>query len=138
MGEIFNYFLLFIRYLILHHWFLRIWRFGNGAVAAGRMEQAGVVFNELGEQTALPGSFDIYTFADWLFHHNTPENALTALRFYAAHYPRGTELDRVHLLMGLIQLQHYGRKVAARAARRATSRMLLRHCRSKASNRSKA
>jgi len=87
----------------------------HAAVHMGRLEEAAHAFSRLArEGGAPPLPDDVFALGRWLYENEFAHDAAAVLRYYVANYPRGDDLDRVHLALGVL----LGRRLAQPAAAR--------------------
>ena len=84
------------------------------AVEEGRMVDAGIAFRDAVQPpNPPPPPAATFKLAKWLFENAAFADASTVFRYYVAHYPRDSELDRAHLALGIMYART-GRLPAAR------------------------
>ena len=85
------------------------------AIGAGRMEDAAYAFARLARDGgAPPEPRDVFTLADWLYQNEFVRDAAAVFRYYIRNFPRGADLDRVHLGLGVLLSRRMGQGTAAR------------------------
>jgi TolA-binding protein len=83
-------------------------------VAQNRIEQAWDSWTRHSDSpTYRPAASDVFLLAAGLLHRRETELAEKALRAYLRGYPRGADLDQVHLALGMVA-RSKGRLLAAR------------------------
>jgi len=93
------------------------WR---GAFAAalreGRMRAAADSFAHLAadETAAPPDPLEVFRLGQWLYSQDQSSDAAAVFRYYIRHFPRGGDLDRAHLGLGLLLSRRLGQRMAAR------------------------
>jgi len=87
----------------------------HAAVHMGRMEDAAHAFSRLVREGGKPPmADDVFALGRWLYESDFAQDAAAVLRFYLANYPRGPDLDRAHLALGVMLARRLGQPVAAR------------------------
>jgi membrane associated rhomboid family serine protease len=72
-------------------------------VHAGQMEAAAHAFARLNREGGKPPAADaVFRLGQWLYAESFVQDAATVFRFYIKRYPRGNDLDRVHLGLGVL------------------------------------
>ncbi|MGH7161944.1 MAG: tetratricopeptide repeat protein, partial [Planctomycetota bacterium] len=56
----------------------------------------------------------VFTLGRWLYDNDFTRDAAAVFRYYVRAYPRGEDLDRVHLGLGILLSRRLGQKTAAR------------------------
>jgi membrane associated rhomboid family serine protease len=74
------------------------------ALQGGRMEEAAHAFARVArEGGAPPAAEDVFRLGQWLYEEQFARDAIAVFRFYMRQYPRGEDLDRVHLGAGILK-----------------------------------
>jgi len=85
------------------------------SIAAGRMEDAAHAFARLArEGGSAPAADDVFKLARWLYDQEFTPDAAAVFRYYVRNYPRGEDLDRVHLGLGILLARRLSQPSAAR------------------------
>jgi membrane associated rhomboid family serine protease len=85
------------------------------ALGAGRMEDAAYAFARIArEGGSPPHPPEVFALAEWLHNGGFARDAAAVFRYYIKNYPRGEDLDRVHLGLGALLGHRMGQKAAAR------------------------
>jgi len=72
-------------------------------IRAGQMDAAAHAFARLNREGGSPPSPDaVFRLAQWLYAESFVDDAATVFRYYIKRYPRGSDLDRVHLGIGVL------------------------------------
>ena len=87
----------------------------SAALEAGRMEDAAYAFARLAREGGRPPPpAHVFRLANWLYENGFARDAAAVFRFYLKSFPRGEDLDRVHLGLGMLLSRRMGQAVAAR------------------------
>jgi membrane associated rhomboid family serine protease len=87
----------------------------HGAVRMGRMEDAAHAFTRHAtEGGPPPAPDDVFALGRWLYENDFAQDAVAVFRYYISHYPRGDDLDRVHLGLGVLLARRLSQPAAAR------------------------
>jgi len=87
----------------------------HAAVQMGRMEEAAHAFTRhVTEGGAPPLPADVFALGRWLYEHGFSADAAAVFRYYLANFPRGEDLDRVHLGLGVLLSRMLAQPAAAR------------------------
>jgi len=85
------------------------------AIREGRMESAAHAFSRLQrEGGSRPPEHAVFRLARWLYDEGFSPDAVAVFQYYVKHYPRGEDLDRVHLGLGILFARRLERPAAAR------------------------
>lgn len=85
------------------------------AIHAGRMEDAAHAFARLNRKGGTPPSADsVFRLGQWLYAESFVHDAASVFRYYINRFPRGEDLDRVHLGLGVLLSRMLGNPAAAR------------------------
>ena len=85
------------------------------SVEAGRMEEAAHAFAQVVRGQGKPADAQAtFRLGNWLYTNSFIADAAAVFRYYVKHYPRGADLDRAHLGLGILLSRHLGQPVAAR------------------------
>jgi membrane associated rhomboid family serine protease len=85
------------------------------AVQQGRMEDAAYSFSLLvREGGTSPAAPDVFRLGYWLYENGFVPDTAAVFRYYIRTYPRGEDLDRVHLGLGILLARKLGQPTAAR------------------------
>jgi len=85
------------------------------AIRAGRMEEAANAFPAMAAEEGTPADpADVFQLGQWLYKRGYAAEASAVFRYYVRSYPTGTDLDRVHLGLGLLMSRRMGNPVGAR------------------------
>ncbi|MHC4816897.1 MAG: rhomboid family intramembrane serine protease [Planctomycetota bacterium] len=85
------------------------------AIQQGRMEDAAHAFSLLvREGGAPPAAADVFRLGRWLYENGFVPDTAAVFRYYIKSYPRGDDLDRVHLGLGILLARKLGQPTAAR------------------------
>ena len=85
------------------------------AIREGRMEDAAHAFSLLVREGGAPAAAsDVFQLGRWLYENNFGPDTAAVFRYYIKTYPRGSDLDRVHLGMGILLARKLGQPTAAR------------------------
>ena len=85
------------------------------AIEHTRMEEAVEAFARLlreGGTPPQPGH--VFTLGRWLYAHDYVADAAAVFRYYVRNFPRGDDLDRVHLGLGVLLSRRMGQPAPAR------------------------
>ena len=84
-------------------------------IRAGQMESAAHAFALLNREGGSPPSPDsVFRLAQWLYAESFVDDAASVFRYYLKRFPRGDDLDRVHLGLGVLLARRLGNPRAAR------------------------
>ena len=87
----------------------------ESAIQAGRMEDAAHAFARINRKGGSPPAADsVFRLAQWLYAESFVHDAASVFRYYVKRYPRGEDLDRVHLGLGVLLSRMLGNPAAAR------------------------
>jgi membrane associated rhomboid family serine protease len=87
----------------------------GAAIQQGRMEDAAHSFSLLvREGGAPPAAADVFRLGRWLYENGFVPDTAAVFRYYIKSYPRGEDLDRVHLGLGILLARKLGQPTAAR------------------------
>lgn len=85
------------------------------AVREGRFEEAAHAFSRhVQEGGTPPDAADVFRLGQWLYDHGYIPDSVAVFRYYLTSYPRGADLDRVHLGLGVLLMKRLGQPQAAR------------------------
>jgi hypothetical protein len=85
------------------------------AIRQGRMEDAAHSFSTLVREGGTPpAAGDVFQLGRWLYEQGFVPDTAAVFRFYIKSYPRGEDLDRVHLGLGILLARKLGQPTAAR------------------------
>lgn len=85
------------------------------AVAEGNMREAAQCFARVvREGGGRPDPAQVFELGRWLYDRGLVPDAAAVFRFYIRNYPRGADLDRVHLGLGILLARKMGHPVGAR------------------------
>lgn len=85
------------------------------AMRAGRMEDAAYEFAGIVREggTPPPPSL-VFALGNWLYENGFTRDAASVFRYYIRAFPRGPDLDRAHLGLGILLSRRLGQAAAAR------------------------
>jgi len=87
----------------------------GAAMQAGRMEDAAYAFARMArEGGSPPPPSQVFSLANWLYDNGFARDAAAVFRYYLKSFPRGEDLDRVHLGLGILLSRKMGQATAAR------------------------
>jgi len=87
----------------------------HAAVQMGRMEEAAHAFSrQVTEGGAPPPPEDVFALGRWLYESDFVPDAAAVFRYYLKSFPRGEDLDRVHLGLGVLLARRLSQPAAAR------------------------
>jgi len=88
----------------------------EAALRAGDLHAAADAFAHLAadEGAAPPDPLYVFRLGQGLYGENLASDAAAVFRYYIRHYPRGEDLDRAHLGLGLLLSRRLGQRMAAR------------------------
>ncbi|MHC4551024.1 MAG: rhomboid family intramembrane serine protease [Planctomycetota bacterium] len=85
------------------------------AIQQGRMEDAAHAFSRVvREGGAMPAPSDVFRLGNWLYENDFIPDTAAVFRYYVRNFPRGDDLDRVHLGLGILLARRLGQPAAAR------------------------
>jgi membrane associated rhomboid family serine protease len=85
------------------------------AVEHSQMEDAAHAFAALAREGGRPPNENaVFLLANWLYERGFTSDAAAVFRYYTKHYPRGGDLDRVNLGLGVLLSRRLGQPQAAR------------------------
>jgi membrane associated rhomboid family serine protease len=85
------------------------------AVRTGRMEDAAHAFARLAREGGRkPHPAPVFQLARWLYDNDFTSDAAAVFRYYLRAFPRGEDLDRVNLGLGVLLARRLGKPAAAR------------------------
>ncbi len=74
------------------------------AMRGGRMAEAAHAFARVArEGGATPAASDVFQLGQWLYDSSYARDAIAVFRYYMRQFPRGQDLDRVHLGAGILK-----------------------------------
>jgi membrane associated rhomboid family serine protease len=81
----------------------------------GRMEDAAHSFSMLVREGGTPAAAaDVFQLGRWLYENGFVPDTAAVFRYYIKSYPRGEDLDRVHLGLGILLARNLQQPTAAR------------------------
>ena len=84
-------------------------------IRAGQMESAAHAFARLNREGGSPPSPDaVFRLGQWLYAESFVDDAASVFRYYIKRFPRGEDLDRVHLGLGVLLARRLGNPRGAR------------------------
>ncbi|MHC4163933.1 MAG: rhomboid family intramembrane serine protease [Planctomycetota bacterium] len=87
----------------------------GAAIQQGRMEDAAHAFSLLVREGGTPpAASDVFRLGRWLYENGFVPDTAAVFRYYIKSYPRGDDLDRVHLGLGILLARKLGQPTAAR------------------------
>ncbi len=88
----------------------------EAAMRDGRLGVAADAFAHLAadEGSVPPDPLFVFRLGQGLYGENLAADAAAVFRYYIRHYPRGADLDRAHLGLGLLLSRRLGQRLAAR------------------------
>jgi membrane associated rhomboid family serine protease len=85
------------------------------AVAAGRMQAAAHAFSGMQREGGSPPNPEaVFRLAHWLYEESYIPDAAAVFRYYLKRFPKGEDLDRVHLGLGVLLARRLGQPAAAK------------------------
>jgi membrane associated rhomboid family serine protease len=80
-----------------------------------RMEDAAHAFSRIVREGGLPPEpEDVFRLAQWLYDSDFVPDAAAVFKYYIRTYPRGADLDRAHLGLGILLSRRLGQPAQAR------------------------
>jgi membrane associated rhomboid family serine protease len=87
----------------------------EAAVVAGRMQAAAHAFSGMQREGGSPPNPEaVFRLAHWLYEKSYIPDAAAVFRYYLKRYPKGEDLDRVHLGLGVLLARRLGQPEAAK------------------------
>jgi membrane associated rhomboid family serine protease len=87
----------------------------SDAIQTGRMEDAAHSFSLLVREGGTPpAAANVFRLGRWLYENGFVPDTAAVFRYYIRSYPRGEDLDRVHLGLGILLARKLGQPTAAR------------------------
>jgi membrane associated rhomboid family serine protease len=85
------------------------------AMAEGRMEDAAYEFAGIVREGGKPPPPSlVFALGNWLYENGFSRDAASVFRYYIRAFPRGADLDRAHLGLGILLSRRLGQAAAAR------------------------
>lgn len=85
------------------------------AVASGRMQAAAQAFSSMQREGAAPPNPEaVFRLAHWLYEESYIPDAAAVFRYYLKMFPKGEDLDRVHLGLGVLLARRLAQPAAAK------------------------